>query len=166
MLRSCRRLLSANSSGIHVIKSQDQFEALKLTSRVLVGYFNAHFSTPGKLQYSKFEDMAKASASSNATFFVCDVDDAPKVAYDCEVTDVPSVTVLPLGMKADGSSFDKSEMVTVNAGEDLDYDNIVSNGKAAWDTMAEDLNAADPSESKRKPWRFDPATGTTLPPIY
>lgn len=151
-----------SSSGIHVIKSQQEFDALKLNSRVLVGYFNAKFSTPGKLQYSKFEDMAKHGG--NATFFSVDVDEAPTVAYDCEVTDVPSVAVLPLGAKADGTMFDKTEMVTVNAGESLDYDNVVSKGKAAWDAMSADLSVSDSAES-RKPWKFDPATGTTLPPI-
>lgn len=48
----------------------------------------------------------------------------PQVAYDCEVTDVPSVSVLPLGSNAAGSTFDKTDLVTVSAGEDLDYDNV------------------------------------------
>lgn len=158
MFRVTNRLLSGN---LHVIKTAAEYEALKLTSRALVGYFSAKFSTPSKLYEQRFTDMAKTNP--NYTFFTCDVDDAPTVAYDMEVVDVPSVAVLPLGSKADGSVFDKSDMVTVRADENLNYENVISEGKAALDAMG--LDCSDLTEGKRKPWRFDPATGTTLPPL-
>lgn len=46
--------------------------------------------------------------------------------YDAEVEDVPSVQVLPLGSKADGTTFDKTDMVTVKApnGEQFQVRNI------------------------------------------
>lgn len=64
---------------MQVIKSAEQYEALKLSSRALVGYFSAKFSTPAKLYQPRFEEMAKSAP--NYTFFVCDVDDAPTVTF-------------------------------------------------------------------------------------
>ncbi|CAD7968610.1 unnamed protein product [Amoebophrya sp. A25] len=158
MYRVSQRLLST-PANLHVIKSAAQYEALKLKSRALVGYFTAGFSTPSKLYESQFSDFA--ASNPQHTFFTCDIDEAPTVAYDCEVSDVPSVSVLPLGSKPDGSIFDKSDMVTIKADETLDYGNVVSRGKQALDSMP--LSGED--SAPRKPWRFDPATGTTVPPL-
>lgn len=76
MMRGSRALLNA-AANVHIIKSAQEYEALKLSSRVLVGYFSAKFSTPSLLQKQKFLDMA--NGSPNCTFFCCDIDEAPTV---------------------------------------------------------------------------------------
>ncbi|CAD7938656.1 unnamed protein product [Amoebophrya sp. A120] len=162
MFSAGKRLLSsAKPSNLHVITSASQYEALKMSSRALVGYFSAGFSTPSKIYEKSFAEMA--GKNSDYTFFTCDIDAAPTVAYDCEVVDVPSVSVLPLGSKPDGSTFDKSDMVTLRAGESLDYGTVIPKAQGVLDGMP--LNCTDLTAGQRKPWRFDPATGTTLPPL-
>jgi hypothetical protein len=61
----------------------------------MVGWFGGKFSTPCKLHEAKFDEMAKSYPGY--TFYKCDIDATPKVAYDAEVDDVPSIAVLPLG---------------------------------------------------------------------
>ena len=172
MLRhSGRRLFAALK-----IKSKDEYEALKLSQRALVGFFHAKHSTASKMLEPKFQDLATSAGSGNAgtTYFTCDVDDAPDVAYDMEVEDVPSVGVLPLGSKPDGTLYGKEDLVTVKAidfvkadgsAKDLDYNKVLSEGKAALDKIGADLALEDKTAGKRRPWRFDPNTGTTLPPL-
>lgn len=64
--------------------------------------YRGHLSmAQGKMYKPQFEAMA--ASYPKAAFFTCDVDDAPLAAYDAEVVDVPSVVVLPLGLKPDGS---------------------------------------------------------------
>merc|ERR1712183_456639 len=109
----------------------------------------------GKLYEPRFMDMAK---SDQATFFTCDIDAAPQVAYDCEVTDVPSVSVLPLGMRPDGTQYDKTDLVTTSPNADLQYDKVFSEAKTAMDSYK-----VEEAKEPRAPWNFDPATGTTLP---
>merc|ERR1712061_371470 len=118
----------------------------------MVGWFTGHFSTAAKMYTEQFEAMAKAYPKYQ--FYTCDVDDVPVAAYDAEVVDVPSVVIQPLGLKADGSSYDKTDMVVV-AAELAQYDQILPKAKAALDsiTVFED-------EAEAFPWQFDPATGT------
>merc|ERR1712217_115203 len=133
--------------------------ALK-TSRapVMVGWFTGHFSTASKMYSEQFENMAKAYPKN--AFYTCDVDDVPLAAYDAEVVDVPSVVIQPLGLKPDGSPYDKTDMVVISP-ELAQFDQVIPRAKAAIDaiTVLEDPDAPEP-----KPWQFDPATGTTLPP--
>ncbi|CAK0854740.1 unnamed protein product [Prorocentrum cordatum] len=151
-LRLGRRLLSAPS-----IKDYATYEAMK-TSKVpmMVGFYTGHFSLASKMYSEQFEAMA--ASYPKAKFYKCDVDDVPLAAYDSEVVDVPSVVIMPLGLKPDGSPYDKTDMVVVSP-ELGRYDQVVSRAKAALDgiTVIED-------ESEPQPWQFDPATGTTLPP--
>merc|ERR1712228_1151140 len=90
-------------------------------------------------------------------FYTCDIDDVPLAAYDAEVTDVPSVVIQPLGLKPDGSPYDKTDMIVV-APELAQFDQVIARAKAAIDSLQiiEDLD--EPT-----PWKFDPATGTTIP---
>merc|ERR1711869_54048 len=113
---------------------------------VMVGWFTGHFSTAAKMYEGQFEAMA--SAYPKYTFYKCDVDDCPLAAYDAEVEDVPSVVILPLGMKPDGSHYDKTDMVVV-APELARYDQIIPRAKAALDgiTVVED-------ESDQAPLQF------------
>merc|ERR1719420_2321458 len=115
----------------------------------MVGWFTGHFSTAAKMYAPQFEAMA--SSYPKATFYTCDVDDVPLAAYDSEVVDVPSVVILPLGLKPDGSPYDKTDMVVVSP-ELGAYNEVVSKAKAALDgiTVIED-------ESDPQPWQFDPA---------
>ena len=76
--------------------SQAEYEALKQSSRVAVGYFHSKSSLASKLNETKFEGIA-ASYPESYGFFKVDVDAVPSVAYEMEVTDVPSVGVQPLG---------------------------------------------------------------------
>mmetsp|Transcript_45878 Transcript_45878/g.133554 ORF Transcript_45878/g.133554 Transcript_45878/m.133554 type:complete len:111 (-) Transcript_45878:108-440(-) len=103
----------------------------------------------------QFEAMA--ANYPKAKFFTCDIDDAPLAAYDAEVTEVPSVVVLPLGLKPNGSHYEKSDMVVV-APELARFDQVLPRAKAVIDatTVVEDPEGP-------RPWHFDPATGTTLP---
>merc|ERR1712060_559025 len=107
-----------------------------------------------------YEDQfeAMATAYPKAKFYKCDVDDVPLAAYDSEVVDVPSVVIQPLGLKPDGSRYDKTDMVVVTP-ELARYDQVISRARAALDSC---VVIEDPAEPK--PWQFDPATGTTLPP--
>mmetsp|Transcript_56588 Transcript_56588/g.98569 ORF Transcript_56588/g.98569 Transcript_56588/m.98569 type:complete len:167 (-) Transcript_56588:94-594(-) len=147
-----RRLLS-----IPAIKDIKSYEAMKTsTTPMMVGYFSAHFSAAGKMMSEQFEAMSKAYPKYS--FYTCDVDDVPLAAYDAEVEDVPSVVILPLGLKPDGSPYDKTDMVVVSA-ELGAFTEVIPKAKAALDgiTVVED-------GAERAPWQFDPATGTTLPP--
>lgn len=74
-----------------------------------------------------------------------------------EVADVPTIVILPLGLKPDGSPYDKSDMVVI-APELARFDLVLPRAKAAMDDLAV---VADP-EGPRS-WEFDPATGTTSP---
>ena len=104
----------------------------------------------------QFETLA--SANPKNTFYTVDVDDCPMAAYDAEVEDVPSVVIQPLGLKPDGSHYDKTDMIVI-APELGRFDEVVSRAKAALDglTVLDD-------EGERAPWEFDPATGTTMAP--
>merc|ERR1711972_869387 len=99
---------------------------------------------------------AMASANPKTAFYTCDVDDVPLAAYDSEVTEVPSIVIQPLGLKPDGSPYDKTDMVVV-APELAQFDQVVPRAKAPMDAI--DV-VEDPDEPT--PWRFDPATGTTI----
>merc|ERR1712159_511869 len=122
----------------------------------MVGFYTAHHSAASKLYKDQFEAMSKAYPKYS--FYTVDVDDVPTAAYDAEVEEVPSVVMLPLGLKPDGSHFDKTDMGVV-APELAKFDQVISSAKAAIDgiTVIE-------SDAERQPWQFDPATGTTLPP--
>merc|ERR1719222_1628347 len=123
---------------------------------VMVGWFTGHFSAAAKLYGTQFEAMANAYPKYK--FFTCDVDDTPLAAYDAEVEDVPSVVILPLGLRPDGSPYDKSDMVVV-APELARYDEVIPRAKAALDAITVVEGDTEP-----RPWLFDPATGTSLPP--
>merc|ERR1712176_1565925 len=113
-----------------------------------VGFFNGHWSLAGKVQKSQFEAMA--SSYPKAAFYTCDVDDVPLAAYDAEVTEVPSIVIQPLGLRPDGSPYDKTDMVVVSP-ELAQFDQVIPRAKAAMDSI-EVLE--DPNEPK--PWKFDP----------
>jgi len=152
-LRFSRRLLN-----VPAIKEYASYEAFKTTKTpMMVGWYTGHFSTACKMYTDKFHEMA--TSYPKYTFYTCDVDDCPRAAYDAEVEDVPSVVILPLGLKPDGSPYDKTDMVVVSA-ECGKYDDVIPRAKAALDgiTVLED-------EGERMPWQFDPNTGTTLPPF-
>merc|ERR1712187_149748 len=127
-LRLGRRLLS-----VPAIKDFAAYEALK-TSRapVMVGWFTGHFSTASKMYSEQFDTMAKAYPKY--AFYTCDVDDVPLAAYDSEVVDVPSVVIQPLGLKPDGSPYDKTDMVVV-APELAQFDQVIPRAKAAMDSI-------------------------------
>eukprot|EP00928_Gymnodinium_smaydae_P054162 TRINITY_DN37981_c0_g1_i1.p1 TRINITY_DN37981_c0_g1~~TRINITY_DN37981_c0_g1_i1.p1 ORF type:complete len:156 (+),score=21.76 TRINITY_DN37981_c0_g1_i1:50-517(+) len=151
-LRVGRRFFS-----VPAIKDFAAYEALKVSKTpVMVGWFTGHFSTAAKMFDNQFEAMAKAYPKY--CFYRCDVDDCPTAAYDAEVEDVPSVTILPLGLKPDGSPYDKSDMIVI-APELARFDQVVPRAKAALDSLHV-IESDEASES----WQFDPATGTTLPP--
>eukprot|EP00429_Kryptoperidinium_foliaceum_P132612 CAMPEP_0176277220 /NCGR_PEP_ID=MMETSP0121_2-20121125/48167_1 /TAXON_ID=160619 /ORGANISM="Kryptoperidinium foliaceum, Strain CCMP 1326" /LENGTH=155 /DNA_ID=CAMNT_0017617517 /DNA_START=46 /DNA_END=513 /DNA_ORIENTATION=- len=150
-LRASRRFLSAAA-----IKDAKTYESLKTSGKtMMVGYFTSHFSLAGKMYKPQFEAMA--ASYPKAAFYTCDVDDAPLAAYDAEVVDVPSVVVLPLGLKPDGSPYDKSDMVVISP-ELARFDQVLSRAKAVIDAT----NVVEDPQGQ-KPWQFDPATGTTLP---
>eukprot|EP00929_Paragymnodinium_shiwhaense_P078334 TRINITY_DN4059_c0_g1_i1.p1 TRINITY_DN4059_c0_g1~~TRINITY_DN4059_c0_g1_i1.p1 ORF type:complete len:156 (-),score=47.20 TRINITY_DN4059_c0_g1_i1:160-627(-) len=151
-LRFSRRLLN-----IPAIKDNLKYEALKTSKTpMMVGWYTGHFSAASKMYTEQFEAMSKAYPKYS--FYSCDVDDCPLAAYDAEVEEVPSVVILPLGLKPDGSPYDKTDMVVVSP-ELGRFDQVIPRAKAALDsiTVLED-------EGERAPWQFDPATGTTLPP--
>uniref|UniRef100_A0A6U9JYV6 Thioredoxin domain-containing protein n=1 Tax=Oxyrrhis marina TaxID=2969 RepID=A0A6U9JYV6_OXYMA len=154
--RLSRRLLQNN---LHVLKDAATYEQLKMTTpKMLVGWFSAHFSGASKMYESQFDAMAKSYPQY--TFFKCDVDSAPTVAYDAEVDDAPMVVMMPLGLKEDGTHYDKSDWQMVKA-PTCKYDKLIPDAKAVIDSYkfkgGEDLSA-------RGPWKFDPLTGGTLPP--
>merc|ERR1712136_556988 len=106
---------------------------------VMVGLYTAHFSPGSKIMGEQFESMSKSYPKYS--FYTCDVDDCPQAAYDAEVVDVPSVVILPLGLKPDGSKYDKTDMVK--------YTEVIPRAKAA-------LDAITVIESEeQKPWVFD-----------
>merc|ERR1712107_390227 len=113
--------------------------------------FSSHFSTGGKMYLEQFEAMAKAYPK--AAFYTCDVDDVPLAAYDAEVTEVPSVVIQPLGLKPDGSFYDKTDMVVVSP-ELAQFDQVISRAKGVLDAIE-----VFEEDVPRKPWQFDPATG-------
>merc|ERR1711971_1015926 len=150
-MRLSRRLMS-----VPAIKDMATYEAMKTSSTtMMVGFFTASHSTAGKMFSESFEAMSKAYPKYS--FYTVDVDDVPLAAYDAEVEEVPSVVILPLGLKPDGSAYDKTDMVVV-APEMAVFDQVLPRAKAAIDatTVIED-------PAGQQPWQFDPATGTSIP---
>merc|ERR1719297_411169 len=126
-LRMGRRLLS-----VPAVKDFAAYEALKTSGTpMMVGLFTGHWSLASKMYKPQFEAMA--ASYPKAAFYTCDVDDAPLAAYDAEVTEVPSVVVQPLGLKPNGSAYDKTDMVVV-APELGRFDQVLSQAKAAIDS--------------------------------
>merc|ERR1719506_2181775 len=97
---------------------------------MMVGYFNAHFSAAGKMYEAQFDAMSKSYPKY--TFFKIDVDEVPLAAYDSEVEDVPSVVLTPLGLKPDGSPYDKTDLVVVKP-ELGKFNEVIPRAKAAID---------------------------------
>merc|ERR1719436_1651695 len=146
-----RRVLS-----VPAVRDVATYEAMKTSgTTMMVGFFTGHFSLASKMYKPQFEAMA--ANYPKATFYTCDIDDAPLAAYDAEVTEVPSVVIQPLGLKPDGSPYDKTDMVVV-APELARYDEVLGRAKAALDAL---VVLEDPEEPT--PWQFDPATGTSMP---
>merc|ERR1712113_1232892 len=110
-------------------------------------------SAASKMYDEQFEAMSKTY--SKYTFYKCDVDDCPLAAYDAEVEEVPSVVILPLGLKPDGSAYDKTDMVVVSP-ELAKFDQVIPRAKAALDSC---VVIEDPDAPEPKLWQFDPATG-------
>merc|ERR1719428_2118252 len=111
--------------SVPAIKDMATYEAMKTSSTpMMVGFFTASHSTAGKMFAEQFEAMSKAYPKYS--FYTCDVDDVPLAAYDAEVEEVPSVVILPLGLKPDGSSYDKTDMVVVSP-ELAKFDQVISN---------------------------------------
>merc|ERR1712159_4220 len=107
------------------------YEAIKTsTAPMMVGFYTAHHSAASKLFKEQFEAMSKAYPKYS--FYTVDVDDVPKAAYDAEVEEVPSVVILPLGLKPDGSHYDKTDMVVV-APEQAAFNEVIPRAKAAID---------------------------------
>jgi hypothetical protein len=65
--------------------------------------------------------------------------------------------MIPTGTKPDGSMYCKSDMVTVKANL-ANYAAILPETKKAVDGFR-----FGESPAEKKPWVFDPATGTTIP---
>ncbi|CAJ1454532.1 unnamed protein product, partial [Effrenium voratum] len=127
-VRLSRRLLS-----VPAIKDFAQYEAIKTSKApMMVGFFSGHWSMAGKMYKEQFQAMA--NSYPKYSFYTCDVDDAPLAAYDAEVTEVPSVVIQPLGLKPDGSYYDKTDMVVV-APELAKFDQVLSRAKAAVDSI-------------------------------
>merc|ERR1712036_89058 len=99
---------------------------------MMVGFFTAHHSAASKLYHEQFEAMSKAYPKYS--FYTCDVDDVPTAAYDAEVEEVPSVVILPLGLKPNGSHYDKTDMVVV-APELAKFSDVVGRAKAELDKV-------------------------------
>ncbi|CAE8585037.1 unnamed protein product [Polarella glacialis] len=149
-------MLSRRLFSLPAIKDFAQYEAMKTAkTSMMVGFYTGHFSAAGKMYRDQFEAMSKAYPK--ASFYTCDVDDAPLAAYDSEVTEVPSIVIQPLGLKLDGSHYDRTDMVVI-APELAQFDQVLPRAKLALDS----IHVLD-IEGERKPWQFDPATGTTLP---
>ena len=81
----------------------------------------------------------------------------PKAAYDAEVVDSPQISLIPTGAKPDGSMYCKSDMISVKA-KLANYSTIIPEAKKAVESFR-----FGESPSEKKPWVFDPATGTTIP---
>eukprot|EP00811_Abedinium_folium_P016553 NODE_25490_length_585_cov_3.482533.p2 GENE.NODE_25490_length_585_cov_3.482533~~NODE_25490_length_585_cov_3.482533.p2 ORF type:complete len:157 (-),score=45.39 NODE_25490_length_585_cov_3.482533:44-514(-) len=149
---TCARL------AVKAVKDSKAYEAIKVSAApVMVGFYTAHFSAASKMYAKHFETLADSYPSY--AFYTCDVDDAPLAAYDSEITDVPSVAIQPLGYKPDGSHFDKTDLVVV-APELANYSEVIAKAKQTLDA----IQVLDKPASERKPWEFDPATGTTMAP--
>jgi len=141
-----------------VLKDISQYEALKTSpAQMMVGYFNAHFSLAGKMYEKQFDEMSKTYPKYS--FFKVDVDEVPLAAYDAEVEEVPSIVCIPLGTKADGTEYDKTDMIVVKP-ELAKFNEVIPAAKAAVDSF----KFADITVESRPAWKFDPSTGTTLPP--
>lgn len=153
-LRMSRRLLN-----LPALKDFATYEAIKTsTAPMMVGWYTGHFSTAAKMYGEQFEAMSRAYPK--CTFYTCDVDDVPLAAYDSEVVEVPSIVIQPLGLKPDGSHYDKTDMIVVTP-ELGRFDQVLPRAKAALDS----ITVLD-DEGVRQPWQFDPATGNTLPPHF
>merc|ERR1712080_396442 len=140
-LRFSRRLLS-----VPAIKDFATYEAMKTsTTPMMVGFYTSHFSAASKMYAEQFEAMSKAYPKY--CFYTVDVDDVPRAAYDAEVEEVPSVVILPLGLKPNGGHYDKTDMVVV-APEMAKFHEVIPRAKAAIDsiTVIED-------EGERAPWQ-------------
>merc|ERR1711861_48209 len=111
----------------------------------------AKHSTASKMYAEQFQGMA--NAYPKYSFYTCVVDDVPLAAYDAEVEEVPSVVILPLGLKPDGSPYDKTDMVVV-APELARFDQVIPKAKAALDAIPVIEEDGEPV-----PWQFDPSTG-------
>jgi len=152
-LRAGRRLLNSN---LHVIKSFEQYQELRnATKNILVGFHTAHFSAASKLYAAKFDEMAKAQPQF--TFFKCDIDEAPRTAYDCEVEGTPAISVQPLGITPEGTWYDKTDLRVVKAGDDQRHDQIFNEAK----TIIDNVKFGDSTNLPEPEWRFDPTTSTT-----
>merc|ERR1712154_636359 len=122
-LRLSRRFLS-----VPAVKDYATYEAMKtLGKTMMVGFFTGHWSLASKMYKPSFEAMA--ASYPKAAFYTCNVDDAPLAAYDAEVPEVPSVVILPLGLRPDGSAYDKTDMVVV-APEMARFDLVLQHAKA------------------------------------
>ncbi|CAE8648369.1 unnamed protein product, partial [Polarella glacialis] len=87
-------MLSRRLFSLPAIKDFAQYEAMKTAkTSMMVGFYTGHFSAAGKMYRDQFEAMSKAYPK--ASFYTCDVDDAPLAAYDSEVTEVPSIVRFP-----------------------------------------------------------------------
>merc|ERR1711988_652244 len=149
--------LSRRMMCVPAIKDFAAYEALKVSKApMMVGWYTGHFSAASKMYGEQFKAMA--ASNPKVAFYTCDIDDVPLAAYDAEVTEVPSVVIQPLGLKPDGSSYDKTDMIVV-APELAQFDQVIGRAKAAIDSLQIIEDAGE-----RQPWQFDPATGTTLPP--
>merc|ERR1711964_150796 len=93
----------------------------------------------------------------NYTFYKVDVDEVPRAAYDMEVQDAPSIAVLPIGLKPDGTPYDKTDLKLISAPQ-AEYGSVVPDAKTAIDGIS-----FGKGEFEAKPWKFDPSTGTSLP---
>merc|ERR1712187_50217 len=128
MGRAGRRLLCAPA-----IREYAAYEAMKTSKTLMmVGLYTGHFSTACKMYSEKFQEMSKAYPKYS--FYTVDVDECPRAAYDAEVEDVPSVVILPLGLKPNGAKYDKTDMVVVSA-DCAKYDEVIPNAKAALDSI-------------------------------
>ena len=65
--------------------------------------------------------------------------------------------MIPTGAKPDGALYGKADMVTIKA-KLGSYSEIIPDAKKAVDGFK-----FGESPAEKKPWVFDPATGTTLP---
>merc|ERR1719277_2622652 len=99
---------------------------------MMVGWFNGHFSAASKMYGEQFQAMA--ASNPKAAFYTCDVDDVPLAAYDSEVTEVPSVVIQPLGLKPDGSAYDKTDMVVISP-ELAQFQDVIPRAKAVIDNL-------------------------------
>jgi hypothetical protein len=140
------------------ISSKQEYEALKHSTEapVVIGWFSSQHSLACKMYEKQFDELAAKFPTYQ--FFKTDVDAAPEAAYDCEVTDVPQISILPLGRKVDGSFFDKSDLTTIKTQLGR-YDQLVSKAH----TAVAALSVGETVRETKPEFVFDPATGTSLP---